>query len=143
VNLPYSRLPDGDGRRTLLMVKPKILLVDDNPIILEIEKSVLKVEDYEIETASDGSEALDKVIIFKPDLILLDIMMPQMDGYQVARLLKEKEDTRSIPIIMVTAKRRPEDMNEGYLEGAAGYITKPFKSEELLKVVKILLSNRE
>ena len=125
------------------MVRPKILLVDDNPIILEIEKSVLKVEDYLIETASDGTEALEKVESFQPDLILLDIMMPQMDGYQVARVLKEKDTTRSIPIIMVTAKRRPEDMNEGYLEGAAGYITKPFKSEELLKVVKILLSHRE
>ena len=124
------------------MVRPKILLVDDNPIILEIEKSVLKVEDYEIETASDGNEALEKVKEFDPDLILLDIMMHQMDGYQVARALKEDDESRSIPIVMVTAKRRPEDMNEGYLEGAAGYITKPFKSEELLKVVKILLSNK-
>ncbi|MFC1849440.1 response regulator [candidate division CSSED10-310 bacterium] len=124
------------------MAQPKILLVDDNPIILEIEKSVLKVEDYTIETASDGSEALEKVKTFKPDLILLDIMMPQMDGYQVARCLKEDEETQAIPIVMVTAKRRPEDMNEGYLEGAAGYITKPFKSEELLKVVRILLSNK-
>jgi len=125
----------------MIKTKPRILLVDDNPIILEIEKSVLKVEDYEIETASDGTEAIEKVRSFKPDLILLDIMMPMMDGYQVARLLKEDEECHSIPIVMVTAKRRPEDMNEGYLEGAAGYITKPFKSEELLKVVRILLSN--
>lgn len=123
------------------MARPKILLVDDNPIILEIEKSVLKVEDYDIDTASDGEEALEKVKLFQPDLILLDIMMPQMDGYQVARRLKDDQTTQHIPVIMVTAKRRPEDMNEGYLEGAAGYITKPFKSEELLKVVKILLSN--
>lgn len=123
------------------MTRPKILLVDDNPIILEIEKSVLKVENYDIETALDGVEALEKVDSFRPDLVLLDIMMPQMDGFQVARSMKENEKTREIPIVMVTAKRRPEDMNEGYLEGAAGYITKPFKSEELLKVVEILLNN--
>ena len=76
--------------------KPRILLVDDNPIILEIEKSVLKVEDYDIETASDGTEAIEKVKSFKPDLILLDIMMPAIDGYEVCARLKTNERTKNI-----------------------------------------------
>lgn len=116
----------------------KILVVEDDPSLLELEKSILE-DEYEVDTAENGEIALQQVKKSKPDLIVLDLMMPVMDGYQFCEELKKLEEYARIPIVMVTAKNRREDMEEGYLTGAQAYIFKPFTSKDLLQVVNLLL----
>lgn len=115
----------------------KILVVEDDPSLLELEKSILE-DTYDVMTAENGEDALTKVKKSKPDLIVLDLMMPVMDGYQFCEELRKIKEYRSIPIVMVTAKNKREDMEEGYLSGAQAYIFKPFTSKDLLKVVELL-----
>jgi len=118
----------------------KVLVVEDDPSLLELEKSILE-EYYAVQTAENGKEALLKIRQEKPDLIILDLMMPVMDGYQLCEELKKEKGLDTIPIVMVTAKNKHEDMEEGYLSGAQGYIFKPFTAKDLLKVTDLLLSN--
>lgn len=116
----------------------KILVVEDDPSLLELEKSILE-DSYSVDTAENGEQALKKVRVEKPDLIILDLMMPVMDGYQFCDELKKDNILDKIPIIMVTAKNKREDMEEGYLSGAQAYIFKPFTAKDLLKVTELLL----
>lgn len=111
----------------------KILIVDDEKPISDILKFNLKKEGYEIETAFDGEEAINKAFEFKPDLILLDVMIPKHDGFEVCKKIREK---LSIPIIMVTAKEEELDKILGLELGADDYITKPFSVRELMARVK-------
>ncbi|MFH2137500.1 MAG: response regulator [Candidatus Omnitrophota bacterium] len=115
----------------------KILLIDDEIDILKTVGARLKVCGYEVITAEDGEEGLKKIIAEKPDLIVCDVMMPKMDGYTLVRKMKYDNSILPIPIIMLTAKERLQDLFE--LEGVRAYITKPFKSEELLKKIKELI----
>lgn len=109
-----------------LSCKQKVLIVDDTPSNLLVLGEELK-EDYQIYVAKSGEEALKRVEAIEPDLILLDILMPGLDGYQVCESLKEKEETRKIPIIFITAKNTEEDEVRGLDLGAVDYITKPFR----------------
>lgn len=109
-----------------LSCKQKVLIVDDTPSNLLILGEEFK-EDYQIYIAKSGEEALKRVEAIEPDLILLDILMPGLDGYQVCETLKEKEETRKIPIIFITAKNTEEDEVRGLDLGAVDYITKPFR----------------
>ncbi|MFC1850070.1 response regulator [candidate division CSSED10-310 bacterium] len=116
----------------------KILVVEDDPSLLELEKSILE-DLYTVVTAENGKEALKKVKEESPDLIVLDLMMPVMDGLQFCEELKKEKKHENIPIVMVTAKNKREDMEEGYLIGAQAYIFKPFTADDLLKVVELLI----
>lgn len=112
--------------------KPLILIVDDIEANIQLLATILTGNGYDIAVAYSGTEALDSVAAYKPDLILLDIMMPGMDGFQVAKILKGKEATKDIPIIFLTAKADITDITKGFELGANDYVTKPFQSQELL-----------
>ncbi|OIN67671.1 DNA-binding response regulator [Exiguobacterium sp. KRL4] len=120
------------------MTERKILVVDDEQPIADILKFKLEKEGYSVAVANDGVEALEKVEEFKPDLILLDIMLPLMDGMEVCR---EVRKTSKVPIIMLTAKDSEIDTVLGLELGANDYVTKPFSSRELLARVKAHLRN--
>lgn len=116
--------------------KPLILIVDDIPKNLQVLSSILNIEGYQISFASDGMQALSVVETTIPDLILLDIMMPEMDGYEVCKKLKEDERTKDIPVIFLTGKAESEDIVNGLKLGAVDYVTKPFNSAELLSRIR-------
>jgi diguanylate cyclase (GGDEF)-like protein len=117
----------------------KILVVDDEEHIRKIVKFQLEKAGYSVETAGDGLEALKTVDAYHPDLVLLDLMMPNMDGYEVCKRLKSHYQTNHIPVIMVTAKAELENKLQGFEDGANDYITKPFALTELLVRVKNVL----
>ena len=118
------------------MTQKKILIVEDEPDILDTMKFRLESEGYEVVTAVDGMEALYKGREEAPDLIILDIILPKMDGFQVCRDLKGDPKYHQIPIIVVSAKAQAVDQVEGMRCGADEYMTKPFDSDELVKMVK-------
>ena len=112
--------------------KPLILIVDDIQKNIQLLGNILKDEIYEIAIAENGRDALDMLEDLIPDLILLDIMMPEIDGFEVCKRLKEKSKTKEIPIIFLTAKTEVEDIVKGFELGAVDYVTKPFNPTELL-----------
>jgi DNA-binding response OmpR family regulator len=117
----------------------KILVVDDSKTISDMVKSLLERIGFEVETAYDGVEALDKVKKVLPDLIILDVNMPKMDGFRVCRLLKFDRNFRSIPIIMLTARDEEENIKTGIKTGADLYLTKPIEPEKLIEAVNKFL----
>ena len=117
----------------------KILIVDDEPFNLDLLEQELGDYDYVIERASDGVEALEKADVFKPDVILLDYMMPKMNGLEVVKRLRENQEHKGIPVILLTAKATQEDKIAGLDAGADDYVTKPFDSFELLARVRAML----
>lgn len=119
--------------------KQKILVVDDNRTNIKILIETLK-DDYYISFAKSGQKALEIVMLDQPDLILLDIMMPEMDGYQVCRILKSDKKTGNIPVIFITAQKEDEDETRGFELGAVDYITKPFSPAIVKARVKTHLS---
>ena len=118
------------------MVKQKVLIVDDDENIAELISLYLEKEMYDTETASDGEEALKLVDVYNPDLILLDIMLPGMDGYEVCQQIRKNRDT---PVIMLSAKGEVFDKVLGLKMGADDYIVKPFDSNELVARVSAVL----
>ncbi|MFQ5539400.1 MAG: PleD family two-component system response regulator [Candidatus Binatia bacterium] len=119
--------------------KRTIMVVDDNPDIVTIVKTILEVKGYVVQSAFSGQEVLNLLEEQKPDLIILDVMMPQMDGLEVLTRLKADPGTASIPIILLTAKVQYEDVLGGYKMGADYYITKPFTSTQLINGINLLL----
>jgi len=120
------------------MSKGKILLVDDETDVLDAVKKRLEANDYEVITAQDGEMALNKAREENPDLIILDLMLPKLDGYKVCRLLKFDSKYEDIPIIMFTARGEESDEKLGSEVGADAYIVKPFEPEALLSKVEEL-----
>src|SRR5215510_3451594 len=118
---------------------PRILIVDDQPVNVDILQTRLAVHGYELLTAADGEEALAVARTQRPDLILLDIMMPKMDGLQVCRLLKGDATLPFMPIIMVTAKADTKDIIAGLEVGADEYLSKPVDQAALVARVKSML----
>lgn len=116
-----------------------IMVVDDNPDIITIVKTILEGKGYQVLSASSGQELLNLLTDQKPDLIILDIMMPEMDGLEVLGRLKAVTETASIPVILLTAKVQYEDVLGGYKLGADYYITKPFTSTQLVNGINLLL----
>lgn len=114
----------------------KILIVDDTPANIDVLRKFMAESGYDISIAPDGNIALKIINQSKPDLILLDVMMPGIDGFEVCRQLKENDDTKDIPVIFVTAKTETNDIVQGFQVGGVDYITKPFKREEVLSRVK-------
>jgi CheY-like chemotaxis protein len=112
-----------------------VLVVDDNPLNLEICREILD-GDYEVLTARDGPEAIRLASRHRPGVILLDIMLPEMDGYETCRRLRNLSATRNTSIIMVSAKAMPSERAEGLAAGADFYLTKPFDDSELLTAIR-------
>lgn len=117
----------------------KILVVDDEPPIVELVKFNLEKEGYEVVVAYDGMTAIDRTMEEKPNLIILDIMLPEVDGFEVCRSLSQNPQTKDIPIIMLTARGEEVDKILGLEFGADDYITKPFSPRELMARVKARL----
>jgi len=124
------------------MAKKQILLVDDELELVTVVKFRLEANDYGVIVAYDGQEALEKARKDKPDLIILDLMLPKMDGYKVCGLLKADERYKKIPIIMFTARGQESDKKIGEEVGADAYITKPFEDQVLLAKIKELLKEQ-
>ena len=118
---------------------PKILVVDDVELNLELQKTYLTSSGYDVVVAMDGEEALEKVETEHPDLVLLDVMMPKLNGFEVCQILKNDPKTQFIPVIMVTALQDVEDRVRGIESGADDFISKPFNKMELMARVKSLL----
>lgn len=121
------------------MSKKRILVVDDEVDLVETVLFSLELEGYEVLVAHNGEEALNLARKEKPDLILLDLMLPKLDGYKVCRLLKFDERYKHIPILMLTAKTQEKDKETGLETGANEYLTKPFDMDELMKKVRSYL----
>ena len=119
--------------------KKRILIVEDEIQLMEMVKIRLEANDYEVLTAYDGQEALNKAREEEPDLIILDLMLPKIDGYKVCGLLKSDSRYNKIPIIIFTALAQNSDKEIGMEVGADAYIMKPFKSEVLLTKIRELL----
>ena len=114
----------------------KILAVDDEKHIVRLVQVNLERQGYEVITAYDGKEALQKVEEERPDLVVLDVMMPYMDGFEVLQNLRRNPSTRDIPVIMLTAKAQDQDVFRGWQSGVDCYLTKPFNPMELVSFVK-------
>src|SRR5262245_1739500 len=121
------------------MAKGKILVVDDEIYIVHILDFSLGMEGYEVLTALDGEQALEKARAERPDLIVMDIMMPKLDGYETCKLLKSDDTTKGIPVILLSAKGRNVDQKSGFEVGADDYITKPFSPRKLVERINALL----
>ncbi len=121
----------------------KILAVDDEKHIVRLVEINLKKAGYEVTTANNGREALEAVALSVPDLIVMDVMMPEMDGFAALKKLKENSATSNIPVIMLTAKAQDADVFKGWQSGADLYLTKPFNPAELLTFVERILSSKD
>jgi DNA-binding response OmpR family regulator len=119
----------------------RVVVADDDPDIVDILKFNLEAAGYDVLTASDGEAARDLILASVPDLVVLDIMMPKMDGLEVLTVVKAHTQTRSIPVVMLTAKTSDNDLWQGWDAGADYYITKPFDLEELMRFIGYLQVN--
>ncbi|HEX2027738.1 MAG TPA: response regulator [Nitriliruptorales bacterium] len=114
---------------------PKVLAVDDDPVIQRLLLVNLQMEGYEVDLASDGEEALAKARSFRPDAVLLDVMMPKKDGWQVCAEMKADPELRHIPVVFLSARAQDADIQKGADLGVAAYVTKPFDPIDLVELV--------
>jgi len=118
----------------------KILIADDDPIIIKLLQVNLEMEGYDVVTAQDGQDAVEKAGKEHPDLVMLDIMMPRMDGWAARQALLADPELKDIPVIFLSARAQQADLRKGYEAGVAEYITKPFDPVDLLDVVQKVLA---
>ena len=119
---------------------PHILVADDDPVIVRLLQVNFRLEGYEVETAAHGEEAIQKATELRPELILLDVMMPGLDGWEVCRRLKDDPNTAQIPVVFLSARAQEEDRRRGLELGVVDYVTKPFDPGELVSLVARCLS---
>lgn len=117
----------------------RILVIDDDYVVLDLLKETLLMEGYDVICVSSGLDGLEQLIREKPDLVLLDVMMPDIDGYEMCKKIKECQSTADIPIIFVSAKAQPEDLEIGFSLGADDYVVKPFDMRDLTDRVRAVL----
>lgn len=117
------------------MKKGKVLLVDDEPPILTALEFLVEQAGYEVQTATHGEEAIRKAAPFRPDIVVLDVMMPGMDGFEVARTIRKMPEMENTRIIFLTARGTTRDRSQGYASGGEIYLTKPFDNHQLLTVI--------
>ena len=122
-------------------MRKKILLADDSATALTMERTLLSRSDYDVVVARDGREAIKQAVDENPDLIILDVVMPNMDGFEACRQLRQLDATRDTPIIMVTTRGEPHNVESGYEVGCNDYVTKPINGPELLSKVRNLLGD--
>ncbi len=120
-------------------MQKKILIVEDEESLLKLESILLTTKGYLVQGATTGLAALEAIASETPDLILLDIMLPELDGFEVCKQVKKNPQTRHIPIIFLSAKKTPEDLARSKEVGADQYITKPFKSARVMEAIEKLL----
>ena len=120
---------------------PRILAVDDEPNIVRLIQVNLERQGYQVETANNGAQALEKIRASRPDLVVSDVMMPEMDGFELLRSIRADARLADLPVIMLTAKAQDVDVMRGYSGGADMYLTKPFNPIELLNFVKRILAS--
>lgn len=125
------------------MSERKVLVVDDEVNITQIMEFSIGAEGYDVVTAANGEEAISKARKEQPNLIILDIMMPKVDGYEVCRVLKRDPLTKRIPVILLTAKGREIDKRLGYEVGASDYVVKPFSPSQLINKVNSYLYSKK
>ena len=118
---------------------PTVLVVDDDPVIQKLLEVNFEMEGYDVEVAGDGVEGLERARAVMPDIVLLDVMMPKMNGLEVAAALKGDAKTRAIPIVMLSAKAQSADVHAGVEAGVDDYVTKPFDPLDLLERVAGIL----
>jgi DNA-binding response OmpR family regulator len=121
---------------------PIVLVADDDEDILELVSYRLERAGYEVVTASDGEQALERARERRPNLAVLDVMMPKLDGYEVTRQLRDDEETAAIPVILLTARVQDADIARGFDAGADDYVKKPFSPQELRARVQAVLGRR-
>jgi len=124
-------------------MSPIVLVVDDDEDNIRILSTILLARGFEVRLARDGHGALESIRQQRPDLIVLDVMMPGIDGIQVLAALRADAQTRGVPVILVTAKTGDQDLLEGYRYGADYYVTKPFTSRQLLYAVSLVLGTEK
>jgi DNA-binding response OmpR family regulator len=118
----------------------KILIIDDDATMVNLLSTILEIDDFEVNHALSGKEAFELLPKWGPDLVLLDIMMPEMDGFEVLARLRGNSATRKLPIIMLTARTDDKDIFEGWKRGADEYVTKPFDPRRLVDTIRTVLS---
>jgi twitching motility two-component system response regulator PilG len=123
-------------------MQKKILIVEDEESLLKLESILLTTKGYLVQGVTSGLSALEAVNEEHPDLILLDVMLPKMDGFEVCKRLKSDPATRDIPVVLLTAKKTPEDLARGEEVGADCYITKPFKSAVVIDIIEQLVGRK-
>ncbi len=121
-------------------MQKKILIVEDEESLLKLESILLTTKGYLVQGVTSGVAALEAIEEEKPDLVLLDVMLPKMDGFEVCSRIKQDPETKHIPVILLTAKKTPEDLARGQEVGADHYITKPFKSANVMEVIDNLIN---
>src|SRR5690242_8984446 len=121
------------------MEKDRILVVEDEESLLKLETILFTSKGYDVTGVKDGSAALAEVARSAPDLVVLDVMLPGMDGFEVCRTIKKDPATSWIPVVMLTAKKSSQDLERGRVAGADAYITKPFKSVKVLEIIDGLI----
>jgi DNA-binding response OmpR family regulator len=131
----YTLSFTGDG------LTQSVLIVDDEPMARTLLRLMLVRAGFNVSEAEDGFDALEKVKKNRPDIILLDVMMPGMDGFSVCQTLRDEQETASLPIIMLSAKTDLDSINQGLRVGATKYLTKPISPEDLTKHVRDALEN--
>ena len=120
-------------------MRKKILLVDDSHTVLLMERMILAKYPFELITASNGEEAVEKACTEVPDLILMDVVMPKMNGFEAVAAIRQREATRATPVIMVTTRGEVDNVEKGFESGCTEYVTKPINSLELLTKVRSCL----
>ena len=122
---------------------PRILVVDDEPHIVRLIQVNLERQGYQVETANNGAQALEKIRQSRPDLLVSDVMMPEMDGFELLANVRRDPVLMDLPVIMLTAKAQDNDVMTGYKTGADMYLTKPFNPAELIAFAKRILSSHQ
>jgi two-component system alkaline phosphatase synthesis response regulator PhoP/two-component system response regulator VicR len=120
---------------------PRILVTDDEPNIVRLIQVNLERQGFQVETANNGAQALEKIRANRPDLLVSDVMMPEMDGFELLSNIRRDPALENLPVIMLTAKAQDRDVLEGYTRGADMYLTKPFNPIELVTFAKRLLQS--
>jgi len=121
--------------------KSKILIIDDDPDALETMAAVLETRDYQVLTALSGAEGISKAVKEKPDLIMMDVLMPEVDGFATCKMIKENEEIKNIPVILLTGTGMVGDMEKGFAAGASDFMIKPIDWDALfLKIKKLIPS---
>ncbi len=122
-----------------MLKREKVLVADDDPIILNFLHSLLKDKGYEVITAEDGERALEMALIYHPDIIVTDIVMPYRDGFDLIKVLRKESKLKNTPIVILSMKDKEDDIVKGLEEGADDYVIKPFNALELIARIKKLL----
>ncbi len=123
--------------------KKRILLIDDHQTVFRLLEAIVRIKGYTLLYADSGQQGIVKAREEMPDMILLDVMMPDLDGFKVCQYLKENQETKDIPVMFLTARGAEDDMETGRKAGAAGFMTKPFQTIDVLNQIEKILAENE